>query len=136
MVLAMRYDEMRGHVRDHFAQMLREFRERSAADGPASGLALDILRASQGLSEGDPEDWATLAHDEGADGLLRRFCEARGIDEVPEGRGRVLMLSELQKGYREYVTRAIESTADFDKGCDQSDPSSVSDMMPAVVPSS
>jgi hypothetical protein len=50
MVRAMRYDDMRDHVRDHFNNMLRVFRERSAADGPASGLDLDALRAAQGLS--------------------------------------------------------------------------------------
>ena len=33
-VRAMRYDEMRGHVRDHFGKLLHDFRERSAATGP------------------------------------------------------------------------------------------------------
>jgi hypothetical protein len=111
----MRHDEILGHVRDHFAQMLRRFRERSAVDGPANGLDLDALRASQGLSEDDPEDWATLlTHAEGADGLLRGFCEARCIGEAPEGGARALMLGELQKGYREYIARDLEHTAVFE----------------------
>lgn len=54
------------------------------------------------------------SHDEGADGLLRAFCAARGIVPEPEGRERALMLAELQKGYREYVARAIEHTGEFD----------------------
>lgn len=114
MVRAMRYDDMREHVREHFTNMLREYRERSAADGPASGLDLDALRAAQGLSEGDARDWATLVHPEGADGLLRAVCAARGITPEPEGRARGLLLAELQKGYREYVARAVEHTAEFD----------------------
>lgn len=59
-VQAMRYDEMREHMRDHFGQLLRDFRERSADRGPASGLDLDALRAAEGLSEGDAEAWAAL----------------------------------------------------------------------------
>lgn len=114
MVRAMRYDDMRNHVRDHFTGLLRGFRDRSAADGPASGLSMDALRASQGLSEGDPGDWAAMAHAEGAEGLLRAFCAARGISPEPGGRARDLLLAELQKGYREYITRAVEHTAEFD----------------------
>jgi hypothetical protein len=55
-----------------------------------------------------------VAHAEGADGLLRAFCAARGIAPEPEGRARGLLLAELQKGYREYITRAVEHTAEFD----------------------
>jgi hypothetical protein len=36
MVLTMRYDEIRKHVQEHFSQMLREFREGIATDGPLS----------------------------------------------------------------------------------------------------
>lgn len=114
MVRAMRYDDMRNHVRDHFGNLLREFRERCATNGPASGLDVDALRAAQGLSEGDAGAWANVTHSEGADGLLRTFCMARGIVPEPKGRERDLLLAELQKGYREYITRALEHTADFD----------------------
>ncbi|MCW3784515.1 hypothetical protein OM960_23640 [Defluviimonas sp. CAU 1641] len=112
-VRAMRYDEMRQHVRDHFGQLLRQFRERSAVDGPATDLDLDALSASLGLAEGDPDGWASLSHADGTDGLLRAFCDVRGIAPEPEGRARALMVTELQKGYREYVTRALEHTAEF-----------------------
>ena len=113
-VRAMRYDEMRGHVRDHFGKLLQDFRERSAATGPVYGVDMDALRAAQALSEGGPDDWAGAIHPEGADGLLRAFCEARGVAPEPEGRERALMLAELQKGYKEYVCRALEVTADLD----------------------
>ena len=114
MVRSMRYDDMREHVREHFTNLLQEFRERSATDGPANGLDMDALRAAQGLSEGDAGEWAAVTHGEGADGLLRAFCQARGISPEPEGRERDLMLAELQKGYREYITGALEDTADLD----------------------
>lgn len=114
LVRAMRYDDMRNHVREHFTNLLREFRDGSAKDGPASGLRPDALRASEGLSEDDAAAWATVAHADGADGLLRAFCEARGIVPEPDGRARELLLTELQKGYREYIARALEHTADRD----------------------
>ena len=112
MVRSMRYDEMRDHVREHFVQLLRDFREKSAATGPASGMDLDALKAGQGLAEGDPDDWAALTCGDG-DGLLRAFCELRGISEMPEDRERVMMAAELQKGYRDYIARALEHTAEF-----------------------
>jgi integrase len=105
---------MRRHVREHFGQMLHDFRERSAATGPASGAGLDALRAAQGLVEGAADDWATLTHPEGADGLLRAFCAARGIAPDLDSRQRALLLSELQKGQREYVEKALTLTAEFE----------------------
>lgn len=114
MLRAMRYDQMRNHVREHFGQLLHDFRERSAASGPAVGLDLDTLRASQGLAEGDASDWATMTYPGGVDGLLHAFCEVREIVPEPEGQARALMVAELQKGYREYVARAIEHTAELD----------------------
>ena len=113
-VRAMRYDEMRAHVRVHFLELLREFKERSADIGPASSFDLDALKAAQGLSQSDPEAWATATHAEGTDGLLRGFCEAQNIAPVPEGRARRLMIAELQKGYRDYIANALTHTAGFD----------------------
>jgi hypothetical protein len=110
-VRSMRYEDMR----DHFSNLLQQFRERSASDGPARGAALDALRAAEGLSEDQAEDWAGRTHAEGADGLLRAFCAAIGIAPEPEGRARGLLLAELQKGYREYITRAVEHTEEFEK---------------------
>jgi uncharacterized protein DUF6538 len=113
MVSSMRYDEMRDHVREHFCQLLRDFREKSAATGPASGMDLDALKAGRGLADGDPDDWAAVTPYGDGDGLLRAFCELRGISEVPEDRERVMMVAELQKGYRDYIARALEHTAEF-----------------------
>lgn len=114
LIRSMRYDEMREHVREHFTHLLREFHEQSAADGSADGVRLDALRASHGLAEGDPADWADLAHAEGSDGLVTAFCEMRRISPEPEGQKRTLLIAELQKGYREYVTHALKHSTDFD----------------------
>lgn len=110
----MRYDEMREHVREHFGSLLQKFQEQCAENGPVAGLELDALRASQGLAEGDAEGWASLSYTNGSDGLIQAFCEARDIVPEPEGRGRALLISELQKGYLQYVSHALKHTAEFD----------------------
>ncbi len=110
----MRYDEMRAHVRAHFNQMLAAFREKRAEDGLPEGMALSALRTAQWLDDADPEDFATLSREIDDTGLLRAFCEARGISPVPEGRERELLLAELQKGYAEYGSRALAHVMEFD----------------------
>ncbi|MDK3075698.1 hypothetical protein QO034_21765 [Sedimentitalea sp. JM2-8] len=62
MVRAMRYDEIREHVRDHFGQLLVQFRERSASNGPVNGLDMDALWAAQGLSDDDARLPYTRGH--------------------------------------------------------------------------
>jgi integrase len=110
----MRYDEMRAHVREHFSQILRQFRERSAADGPASTVELDALRASETLADGDLSGWLSLTRYGDDKALVRAFCERRGIEDVPEGEAAARLARELQKGYREYAARALEYSAQFD----------------------
>ncbi|MFG6561817.1 DUF6538 domain-containing protein [Sulfitobacter sp. 1A15299] len=64
-VRAMRYDEMRRHVRDHFIKRLEAFRARSEADGPPDGLNLHALRASDSLSESDADLWVDIGPSRG-----------------------------------------------------------------------
>jgi len=90
-VLAMRYDELRNHMREFFGQLLREFRERSADSGPASGRDLEMLTIVQSVPNLDAEEFAAIYHPEGADGLVRSFCAKRGIAPLPEDRERLLM---------------------------------------------
>jgi hypothetical protein len=99
-VLAMRYDAIREHVRDHFGQLLRKFRERCDAKGPVDEFTLDALKAGLAFAEDDADSFTSVIHTDGATGLLREFCEIRGISEEMEGRERALMVSEFQKGYR------------------------------------
>ena len=114
MVSTMRYDDMREHVRDHFYQLLRAFREKAAASGPVTGVGLAALRSSESPAQDDADNWASMIHAEETAGLLREFCAARGISQVPEGRERDLLLAELQKGYREYISRALAQTQEYD----------------------
>ena len=73
MVLAMRYDLMRQHVQEHFSQMLRDFRERTAADGPLTEGQLFALRAAQTQATGPVADWLDLSrYEDEMD--LHRFC--------------------------------------------------------------
>jgi len=112
-VQVMRYDAIREHVRDHFGQMLRKFCERCDAKGPVDEFTLDALKAGLAFAEDDTDSFTSVIHTDGATGLLREFCEIRGISEEMEGRQQALMISEFQKGYREYCARAIKHTSEF-----------------------
>ena len=73
---------------------------------------LDALRASEGLAGGDPEAWAGLVSAGGSDGLLRGFCEARGIDESAlSEEHRDWLLEALQSGHRAYAREALTYSA-------------------------
>lgn len=114
-VLAMRYDQMRRHVQEHFSQMLRDFRERSDADGPLTEAHLHALKASQMQATCAVGDWLDLTQYDDATALVRAFCDRRGIEEIPQGEKASLLAAELQKGYREYAALALEHVAAFDK---------------------
>ncbi|WP_422074423.1 tyrosine-type recombinase/integrase [Tranquillimonas rosea] len=117
----MRYDEIRRHVQEHFRDLLRQFREVVAERGPMEGANLEAMRGGSGLVDGDPEIWAEVAHPTGADGLLAAFCDLRGIKEALSPEDRRRMLAELQKGYRAYLTGALDHTGSF-ASLDLSDP--------------
>ena len=110
----MRYDEIRLRVREHFSSLLAKFQERTALDGQVSGIDLTALRNGQGLAEDTADNWAVSTHLEGTHGLLRDFCDARGIAEDLSERDRELLLLELHKGYREYIEEALRHTAALD----------------------
>lgn len=112
-VRSRRYDEMRDHVHDHFSQMLRSFREKTAAEGPLDEARLDVLRASQALAEDGPDQFTAITSPDDEDALMRDFCTARGIEEILEGRERKLLSDEFFKGYREFLARAMDHTAEF-----------------------
>ncbi len=113
-VRAMRYDQMREHVRDHFSNMLRQFREHRAADSPLGDTDLGALKLSRSLAVSDTNDWLAFTQYDDAEALLRAFCEARGIAEIPDGREAELLLAGVRKGHREYVDRALQHSAEFD----------------------
>ncbi len=106
-VRIMRYEDIRAHVGEHFRDLLKRFKNDVASAGQAQGVKLDSFGASYALSEVAPEDWAALAHEGGADGLLRAFCEQRGIPFDLSSQDRIRLLTEVQKGYRSYVNAAL-----------------------------
>lgn len=108
----MKYDEIRRHVREHFRDLLRRADDRIAEVGPMEDAGLDALRASQGLAEWPSPDWAALIHPDGADGLLRAFCDLRGIPAAslsPDKRA--LILDELRIGHGAYAAEVLASQA-------------------------
>lgn len=110
----MRYDEIRRHVQEHFREQLRAFRERIAADGPREGIDLVSLSNSADLAaHQDAEEWASTAHDEGAEGLLRGFCRLRGIEGPLSQQDRRLLVVELHRGAQAYAARALASNGAF-----------------------
>ncbi len=52
-------------MRDHFGELLREFRKRSTKEGPVSRQDLYTLKASQGFAEGDTGVWVTMIYPDG-----------------------------------------------------------------------
>lgn len=105
---------MRRHVREHYGQLLRRFRDKTAADGPPTQDVWAGLKNAQELFADDPEEFAALSHPGGEDGLLRAFCAARGINGVPAGRARALLLEEIWKGHKAFISGAIEHAKEFD----------------------
>ncbi len=97
-VHAMRYDQMREHVRDHFSNLLQQFRECRAVDGPLGGVDLGAPRLSRTFAESATDGWLEFTRYDDATALLRAFCEARGITEIPSGREADLLLAEVRKG--------------------------------------
>lgn len=49
-VRAMRYEDMRNHVRDHSSEMLKKFRDRTADEGPADEVRLGAVKPAQTLA--------------------------------------------------------------------------------------
>lgn len=108
---AMKYEDIRQHVEGHFRNLLAGFRARTAEDGPVDEQALRVLEASVWLAEAPTGDAADITRPDGADGLLREFCELRGVDPELDPKARQLLLSEIQKGYRSYLRAALDHNA-------------------------
>lgn len=110
---SMRYEEIRAHAQEYFRGALRRFKEGIAEGGPKGGSTLEALRNSQALAEGSPEDWVDM-YPGGLESLLRAFCEAQGIP-LPDGdETRRLLLVEMHKGNRAFVSEALAYNSSLD----------------------
>ncbi len=111
-VRSMRYDEMRQHVETHFRTALQKLKERMLSEGDGSGQRVDALRGSISLVEDD--FWLELADqpDEQGNGLLSQFKARAGIGMLSTEHDE-LLLQEYRKGYRSFLTAALEQHATF-----------------------
>ncbi|SPH18762.1 hypothetical protein DEA8626_02306 [Defluviimonas aquaemixtae] len=112
---AMRYQDIRQHVQDHFRDKLRMFKAMVAETGPIEGERLEGVRAAQGLAEAEGEGFLALGHPDGFDGLLSEFCELAGIREELTSADRKLFVQEIFKAYQTYVAAALAHNASFDE---------------------
>ena len=110
----MRYDEMRQHVEVHFRSVLQKHKDRMLSEGDGSGQRADTLRGSLSLVEDD--FWLELAElpDEQGNVHLSQFKARAGIGTlIPEQDE--LLLQEYRKGYRSFLTAALEQHATFEQ---------------------
>ena len=110
----MRYDEIRQHVREHFNGLLSKFQDRVSIDGPLVGLRLDGLKTTQKLADEPLDDYLTMTTTDGGEALVSAFCERCGITDELQPMTRMLVLQELQKGYKSFLKEAIDFNASFE----------------------
>lgn len=78
---AMRYDELRQHVQEHFRQFLRLSADQYNEAGPLGTEQIATIEARRAAAlEGSTQDWLS-ATGINPDALIQRFCERRGIAE-------------------------------------------------------
>jgi integrase len=134
-VQAMRYNEIRQHVQEHFRGLLKGFRERVESGGPVEGHGLDALRTSRALAGEPLDNYLAMGGSGGSDALLAAFCEHRGItgELAPEVRERLLL--ELQKGHKAFLDKVLEFNSSFDDYTFEiSDTNTAPDPLPSTQP--
>lgn len=109
----MKYQDIRAEVRSHFKELLAQFRAGVADGGPVRGQNLEVLRASERLAESGLSGWLAATYPDGSDGPVRAFCEVRGIAGELSSEQENLLLSELHKGYKSYLSAALNHNASF-----------------------
>jgi integrase len=95
----MRYDDVKRHVQEYFRDMVSQFKEELAAEGPPSANKLAKIQARQRLTELDLDTFLTKqSHGGTAQGLVAAFCDRRGIAEA-----------ELTDRSREWLVQMIHT---------------------------
>jgi hypothetical protein len=110
----MRYDEMRQHVETHFRSVLQKYKDRLLSEGDGSGQRADALRRSLSLVEDDIWLEVALQPDEQGSDLLSQFKARAGVDKLTAEQDD-LLLQEYRKGYRSFLTSALEHNANLDQ---------------------
>ncbi|MDZ4086953.1 MAG: site-specific integrase [Tabrizicola sp.] len=95
----MRYDDVKRHVQEYFRDMVSQFKEELAADGPPGADKVAKIHARQRLTELDLDTFLSKqSHGGTAQGLVAAFCEKRGIAEA-----------ELTDRSREWLVQLIHT---------------------------
>lgn len=130
----MRYDEIKQHVREYFRNMLTQFKEGLAAEGPPSADKLAKIHARQRLTELDLDAFLTKqAHGGTAQGLVTAFCEKRGIAEgALTDRSREWLVQLIHAAH----ATAVRASSRIMRVGALSDPAAPSARIPSISPPS
>jgi integrase len=111
---AMRYDEMRRHVLDHFQTRLDNLREQIAAHGPPDEYTQAAMRNSRSIADEAPGDFLGTGAQAEQDALLASLLARWQRTETLSDAQKVLLLGEINSGFKAYLDSAFELIADDD----------------------
>lgn len=115
----MRYDEVKQHVQEYFRDMLTQFKEELAADGPPGAETLAKIENRRRLATLDLDVFLTeQSHGGTALGLVAAFCQRRGIPEAQlTDRSREWLVQSIHAAHAAAVKASLEHIdrlSDFD----------------------
>lgn len=116
-LIGMKYQDIRSHVLNHYRDMLKQFKEKAAENGPLDAQGLEVLRTSLSLAESDLAEWLGLVYEGGLAEATQAFCDRRGIEEKLSEPDSVRLAMEMQNAFRGYASAALEhndSLANYD----------------------
>ena len=110
----MRYDQIRTLVKNHYQTLLDQFRERVNAAGRPSETDLAIRKGSLGIAGGSLNDFVSLACQDDPEGFVGRFCEMYGVEGDMTAETQQMLLEEIQKGQRDFLTATLALDSSLD----------------------
>lgn len=110
---AMRYDEIRRHVQEHFRGQLAAFKDRIAADGPDADSRRESFETALASVEAPLDDFIAMHCFEAGPNMLTAFLDQRELGrDLPATTLRTIA-AELQKAYRSVLTAALGHSEDL-----------------------
>lgn len=115
-VRAMRYSEIREHLRAHFTEKLRRFEDGVDENGPPDAERREKIKDTAALAEMDWQDWSDLIGHGEASKEIRAFCAERGLasDALPP-KALGWVQDGLRSGLGWYWQKAIEHVEGLDR---------------------
>ncbi len=116
---SMRYDDVRQHVLGYFRDMLTQFKNELAAEGPPSADKLAKIEDRRRLAALDLDAFLTKqSHGGTAQGLVAAFCQRRGIPEAElTDRSREWLVQSIHAAHAAAVKASldhVDSLSEFD----------------------